>query len=136
MLKGHRQAWVWQDEWLGLTMEDIRRMEREIQEQLAEKMAAISGEGSKSDSKELIERSSSLSRQSYDLDCIDKDKDEEVKNISMEIPRKSPSSLGEPRRTQKKSFDQMLDEKHDTQRRKSSIRKNSGTDLYSPGKTA
>lgn len=26
---GHRQAWVWQDEWFGLTMEDIRQLEEE-----------------------------------------------------------------------------------------------------------
>jgi len=28
MLKGHLQAWTWQDEWDGLTMEDIRAIER------------------------------------------------------------------------------------------------------------
>lgn len=29
MLMGHRQAWVWQDEWFGLTIEDIRQLEEE-----------------------------------------------------------------------------------------------------------
>ena len=29
MLRAHRQAWAWQDEWVGLTMEDIRRLELE-----------------------------------------------------------------------------------------------------------
>ncbi|GAB6028613.1 hypothetical protein CHUAL_004450 [Chamberlinius hualienensis] len=38
MLRAHRQAWAWQDEWVGLTMEDIRRLERETQEALAKKM--------------------------------------------------------------------------------------------------
>ncbi|CAN8016717.1 unnamed protein product [Ixodes persulcatus] len=40
MLRAHRQAWAWQDEWVGLTMEDIRQIERETQEALARKMAA------------------------------------------------------------------------------------------------
>lgn len=31
MLRAHRQAWAWQDEWVGLTIEDIRRLERETQ---------------------------------------------------------------------------------------------------------
>ena len=29
MLRAHRQAWAWQDEWVGLTIDDIRRLERE-----------------------------------------------------------------------------------------------------------
>lgn len=44
MLRAHRQAWAWQDEWLGLTMEDVRRIEAETQAELAKKMAAASGE--------------------------------------------------------------------------------------------
>jgi len=39
MLRAHRQAWAWQDEWFGLTMEDIREIERETQETLKKKMA-------------------------------------------------------------------------------------------------
>ena len=38
MLRAHRQAWAWQDEWYGLTMEDIREIERKTQEALKEKM--------------------------------------------------------------------------------------------------
>eukprot|EP00062_Callorhinchus_milii_P021655 gi/632978608/ref/XP_007906008.1/ PREDICTED: membrane-associated phosphatidylinositol transfer protein 2 [Callorhinchus milii] len=48
MLRAHRQAWCWQDEWYGLTMEDIRLLERETQVMLAQKMAQFSlsdGEG-------------------------------------------------------------------------------------------
>ena len=40
MLRAHRQAWCWQDEYHGLTMDDIRRLERETQLHLAVKMAA------------------------------------------------------------------------------------------------
>ena len=38
MLRAHRQAWAWQDEWFGLTMDQIRELERETQRALALKM--------------------------------------------------------------------------------------------------
>lgn len=43
MLKAHRRAWLWQDEWYGLTMDDIREIERQTQEILRNKMASIMG---------------------------------------------------------------------------------------------
>lgn len=39
MLRAHRQAWAWQDEWFGLTMADIREIEKETAEALKKKMA-------------------------------------------------------------------------------------------------
>ncbi|XP_076876869.1 membrane-associated phosphatidylinositol transfer protein 2 isoform X2 [Brachyhypopomus gauderio] len=42
MVRAHRQAWCWQDEWYGLTMEDIRHLELETQLALAQKMAQFS----------------------------------------------------------------------------------------------
>ncbi|XP_069379867.1 membrane-associated phosphatidylinositol transfer protein 2-like isoform X6 [Paralichthys olivaceus] len=42
MVRAHRQAWCWQDEWYGLTMEDIRELELETQLALARKMAQFS----------------------------------------------------------------------------------------------
>ena len=44
MLRAHRQAWCWQDEYYGLTIEDIRELERETQLALQEKMAALAAE--------------------------------------------------------------------------------------------
>ncbi|KAF2905240.1 hypothetical protein ILUMI_00964 [Ignelater luminosus] len=44
MLRAHRQAWAWQDEWHGLTMEDIREIERQTQLALKRKMAQANGE--------------------------------------------------------------------------------------------
>lgn len=38
LVRAHRQAWAWQDEWHGLTMQEIREMEKETQECLAKKM--------------------------------------------------------------------------------------------------
>lgn len=43
MVRAHRQAWTWQDEWVNLTMEDIREIERQTQEALAQKMGSASG---------------------------------------------------------------------------------------------
>ncbi|XP_023138191.1 membrane-associated phosphatidylinositol transfer protein 2-like isoform X3 [Amphiprion ocellaris] len=42
MVRAHRQAWCWQDEWYGLTIEDIRQLELETQLALARKMAQFS----------------------------------------------------------------------------------------------
>lgn len=41
MQAAHCQAWVWQDEWFGLTMDDIREIERQTQLALKQKMQAI-----------------------------------------------------------------------------------------------
>lgn len=37
-VRAHRQAWAWQDEWHGFSMEDIREFERETQLLLQRKM--------------------------------------------------------------------------------------------------
>ncbi|XP_054612389.1 membrane-associated phosphatidylinositol transfer protein 2 [Dunckerocampus dactyliophorus] len=42
MVRAHRQAWCWQDEWYGLTIEDIRQLDLETQLALAKKMAQYS----------------------------------------------------------------------------------------------
>jgi len=41
MLRAHRQAWCWQDEYYGLQLADIRKLELETQLALQEKMAAV-----------------------------------------------------------------------------------------------
>ena len=38
------KAWIWQDEWFGLTMEDIRAIERETADLLRKTMAEGNGE--------------------------------------------------------------------------------------------
>jgi hypothetical protein len=38
-LRAHRQAWCWQDEYQGLTLADIRRLEDETQRELNKRMA-------------------------------------------------------------------------------------------------
>ena len=44
MLSGHLKAWTWQDEWYGLTMEDIRAIERETAALLNRRMQELNGE--------------------------------------------------------------------------------------------
>ncbi|XP_017470722.1 PREDICTED: protein retinal degeneration B-like, partial [Rhagoletis zephyria] len=50
MVRAHRQAWAWQDEWHGLTIEDIREIERQTQLALAKKMGGA--EESESDAED------------------------------------------------------------------------------------
>ncbi|XP_012302539.2 membrane-associated phosphatidylinositol transfer protein 2 isoform X7 [Aotus nancymaae] len=45
MVRAHRQAWCWQDEWYGLSMENIRELEKEAQLMLSRKMAQFSEDG-------------------------------------------------------------------------------------------
>lgn len=45
MVKAHKQAWAWQDEWHGLTMDDIREIERQTQLALQKKMAGGESDG-------------------------------------------------------------------------------------------
>lgn len=54
MLRAHRQAWCWQDEWYGLKLSDIRRLERETQLALAEKMGNLSDEGEGGEANETM----------------------------------------------------------------------------------
>lgn len=63
MVRAHRQAWAWQDEWHGLTMEDIREIERQTQLALQKKMGNDDGsygeeEGERSCSNENSQKSS------------------------------------------------------------------------------
>lgn len=54
MLRAHRQAWAWQDEWHDLTMEDIREIERQTQLALKRKMGQIEDEVGESEYSHLF----------------------------------------------------------------------------------
>jgi len=43
-LLGHRQAFCWIDEWFGLSMEDVRRIETKTQDELTTLLASADGE--------------------------------------------------------------------------------------------
>ncbi|XP_020823907.1 membrane-associated phosphatidylinositol transfer protein 1 [Phascolarctos cinereus] len=58
MLRAHRQAWCWQDEWTELSMADIRALEEETARMLARKMAKCTtpeGEGPEPTTKPVTE---------------------------------------------------------------------------------
>ncbi|KAK0416265.1 hypothetical protein QR680_012388 [Steinernema hermaphroditum] len=44
MMRAHRQAWAWQDEWVDLTIEDIRKLEEEVAIHLSKVMAATNSD--------------------------------------------------------------------------------------------
>lgn len=76
MLRAHRQAWAWQDEYYGLTMENIRALERETQLALAEKMRSTNGG-----------LQDSLSSSSVD---IKREEEEVEQDVSVSKPHKPP----------------------------------------------
>lgn len=43
ILESHKQTWLWQDEWTGMSLEQIRQMERETQSHLVEVMQTSTG---------------------------------------------------------------------------------------------
>ncbi|XP_008586007.1 PREDICTED: membrane-associated phosphatidylinositol transfer protein 2 [Galeopterus variegatus] len=75
MVRAHRQAWCWQDEWYGLNMENIRELEKEAQLMLSRKMAQFNED--KEGAAELT-------------------KDEATQNQAPREPPKPSSSNGEP----------------------------------------
>ncbi|KAF7635329.1 DDHD domain-containing protein [Meloidogyne graminicola] len=77
MLRAHRQAWVWQDEWYNLGIDDIRKLENETKEYLAALMTPKEDEKRKEkiEEEELIEcgrLSCSNSVSDIFFDCSDK----------------------------------------------------------------
>uniref|UniRef100_A0A6I8NST6 Phosphatidylinositol transfer protein membrane associated 2 n=1 Tax=Ornithorhynchus anatinus TaxID=9258 RepID=A0A6I8NST6_ORNAN len=67
MVRAHRQAWCWQDEWYGLTIEDIRQLEKEAQLMLAQKMAQFCSSESDSEARVATEATESPSSPSEAL---------------------------------------------------------------------
>lgn len=51
MVRAHRQAWAWQDQWHGLTMDDIREIERQTQLALQKTMGKEDGSSTNDDGK-------------------------------------------------------------------------------------
>ncbi|XP_047416214.1 membrane-associated phosphatidylinositol transfer protein 2 isoform X5 [Sciurus carolinensis] len=74
MVRAHRQAWCWQDEWYGLSMENIRELEREAQLMLSRKMAQFN----------------------EDEGAADLTKDQDAQDQAAGVPLEPSSSNGEP----------------------------------------
>ena len=88
MVRAHKQAWTWQDEWIDLTMADIRKLEKETQEYLKNRMSG-NNNISRSESLDINQQniSTSISGQEIDLNVIDKDNDNYEDIIAMEVPK-------------------------------------------------
>ncbi|XP_058821213.1 protein retinal degeneration B isoform X1 [Topomyia yanbarensis] len=86
MVRAHRQAWAWQDEWYGLTMDDIREIERQTQLALQKKMG-------NDDDDEDDDRSNSEnnSRQSNKFNSIEKTDENSTPQV-MKKPTIDPPS--------------------------------------------
>ncbi|XP_055846678.1 protein retinal degeneration B isoform X7 [Episyrphus balteatus] len=83
MVRAHRQAWAWQDEWYGLTIEDIRKIEHQTQLALAKKMGAgESGDDEEEDDVSLSDK---------DMDT-DEPKKPNKKSLPPPIVKESPPS--------------------------------------------
>lgn len=92
MVRAHKQAWTWQDEWVDLTMADIRKLEKETQEYLKTRMSANNEFSSKETDINQQNIGSNISGQEIDLNVIDKDNDNYEDIITMEVPKSKNSS--------------------------------------------
>lgn len=88
MLRAHRQAWAWQDEWYGLSLTDIRNLEAETQRALAEKMAASSQDPLAPDDEEDDGSDVALSPQRAQGHC------NSGSNSAQDSPRQQPPVAG------------------------------------------
>lgn len=140
MVQAHQQAWTWQDEWVGLTMSDIRHIELETQLFLRQRMNA-QGQGQNSiEPIEAVEKSNeehslagTNTAQIVDLKSIDKDNDT-IDPLQFDVPKSKKNSLSQyslaPSHFSKDGFDE-------AGKRKSThwSRSNSRSTLHSPGDT-
>jgi hypothetical protein len=77
MLRAHRQAWAWQDEWFGLTIEQIRELEDETQKYLSTLMSTTSSGDEKGTSIEYPRNGLILNDKSVDRDKVDGNEENE-----------------------------------------------------------
>nr|CDS34895.2 calpain (C02 family) [Hymenolepis microstoma] len=77
MVNAHRQAWTWQDEWYGLTMKDIRRLEAETAKVLAMKVGrcepdlVISPPPPSVDENNVFQQTQESQKQQHQAECKD-----------------------------------------------------------------
>ncbi|XP_055586788.1 protein retinal degeneration B isoform X3 [Uranotaenia lowii] len=91
MVRAHRQAWAWQDEWFGLTMDDIREIERQTQLALQKKMG-IEGEGEEDDDRSNSESNSRRSNQFNSIEKTEENSTPQVMKKPTIAPPSPPSS--------------------------------------------
>lgn len=77
MVRAHRQAWAWQDEWVNLTMDDIRQIEAQTQEALKRKMGSNSSDSETCEGNESVDDSKTTTNLAATMGSIEKS-DQEV----------------------------------------------------------
>ncbi|XP_076369390.1 protein retinal degeneration B-like isoform X2 [Tachypleus tridentatus] len=107
LLRAHRQVWAWQDEWLGMTVEDIRRVEKATQLYLARTMS-------------ITNRQDSVEQEFYDCCPSEKEKTEsrDVNLVSLDDSSKSldkPFNLNKQKPDDRLSVDYNNTAKHLTE---------------------
>lgn len=72
MVRAHRQAWAWQDEWVSLTMDDIRQIELQTQEALKRKMGSSSNNSEACDGNEVVDDTKTTTNLAATMGSIEK----------------------------------------------------------------
>ncbi|KAF0748361.1 protein retinal degeneration B isoform X2 [Aphis craccivora] len=72
MVRAHRQAWAWQDEWVNLTMNDIRQIERQTQEALKRKMGSSSSDSEICEGNDAVEDTKTTTNLAATMGSIEK----------------------------------------------------------------
>ena len=144
MVRAHQEAWAWQDEWVDLTMADIRRLESETQEYLRQCMAQNEEQGgggvmpsitniiTTDDSSHTL--TSATSSQIVDFNMIDKDKDT-IDSHQFNAPKSKKNSISQYSLAPS-NFSTLSKECSEEQAKQKSThwsRSNSRTTLHSPG---
>ncbi|KAL8576133.1 hypothetical protein ACOMHN_001483 [Nucella lapillus] len=92
MLRAHRQAWCWQDEYHGLCMDDIRQLEKETQIHLAQKMASSLISISSSSSSSCSSIYDELGLRSEGREGVEEERVEEEGSLSGSVVRLKKSA--------------------------------------------
>lgn len=72
MVRAHRQAWAWQDEWVNLTMDDIRQIERQTQEALKRKMVSSNSDSEICEGNDTIDEQKASTNLAATMGSIEK----------------------------------------------------------------
>lgn len=72
MVRAHRQAWAWQDEWVNLTMDDIRQIELQTQEALKRKMGSSSSDSEVCDGNDIVDDTKNVTNLAATMGSIEK----------------------------------------------------------------
>lgn len=140
MVSAHQQAWAWQDEWVDLTMADIRLIELETQEYLKKRMAGDNGlttatpslthNLTSDDSNQTLTNVSQV----VDFNIIDKDNDN-IESLQFDVPKSKKNSISQYSLAPSHLSTVSKDSSDEQTKRKSAhwSRSNSRSTLHSPG---